>query len=165
MPVTTDIAATWRGPGRVMRRHLARGESEPRALVFLMGACLLIFVAQWPRLAREAYIDDSIPLDARLAGALAGWVFFAPIFFYALAWIGHLLARLFGGQGSAYGSRLALFWALLASSPAMLLLGLTLGFVGAGPAAVLVSVIWAAALFWFWFGGMRVVHGREDLPA
>ena len=43
-----------------------------------MLACALIFVAQWPRLSRAAFLDPSIELNARLAGALGvaagGWL-------------------------------------------------------------------------------------------
>ena len=50
MSLTTDIVATYRGPRRVIRRLLEGGEQEARALMFLIVACVLIFVAQWPRL-------------------------------------------------------------------------------------------------------------------
>ena len=49
---------------------------------------------------------------------------------YLLASIGHLIARAFGGRGSHYGARLALFWALVVISPAMLFHGLVLGLAG-----------------------------------
>ena len=43
------------------------------------------------------------------------------------------MARLLGGKGTAYGARLALFWALLASAPLWLLSGLAAGFTGESP--------------------------------
>ncbi len=45
MPVARDIAATYRGPRRVMRRLLAQGRREDRAIAYLMISCFLIFVA------------------------------------------------------------------------------------------------------------------------
>ncbi|NKX72530.1 YIP1 family protein, partial [Rhodobacteraceae bacterium R_SAG3] len=55
MAVTTDITATYRGPRKVIARLLAMGPREDRLLAFVMGACVLMFIAQMPRLAREAH--------------------------------------------------------------------------------------------------------------
>ena len=57
------------------------------------------------------------------------------------------------GKGSAYGARLALFWALLASSPLILLHGLTAGFIGPGLELQIVGLLWCVIFFWFWIGG------------
>ena len=54
MSVALDILRTFRAPRAVLRKRIASGAREDRALAILMGACLLIFVAQWPRLSREA---------------------------------------------------------------------------------------------------------------
>jgi hypothetical protein len=152
--VTTDIVAAWRRPRAVMRRHLAQGVREDRALVYLMLACGLVFVGQWPALQRAALADPSMPLDARLGGALMGLLFIAPLAAYALAAITHLLARAVGGRGTGYGARLALFWSLLAASPLWLLYGLVTGLIGPGPAMTATGavafggfvVLWVAAL-------------------
>ncbi len=146
MSVTRDIVRSWRRPREVMRRHLALGRREDRALIFLMVACIIIFVGQWPRLSREAFFDPSMPLDARLGGALFGWLFVAPLAFYVIAALSHMVARLFGGRGSWFGARLALFWSLLAASPLWLLVGLVAGFIGPG---VELSVTGAIALLAF----------------
>ncbi len=34
--------------------------------------------------AREAHLDDTVPLDALLGGALMGWMFIAPLALYGL---------------------------------------------------------------------------------
>jgi hypothetical protein len=54
MSVSRDIVATWRRPRRVMRSLLAQGRREDRAIMFLMLACGIIFVSQWPVISREA---------------------------------------------------------------------------------------------------------------
>jgi hypothetical protein len=72
MPVSTDILESYVRPRQVFRRKLDGGTDEGRALATLIGACLLIFVAQWPGLARAAHADPAIPLDARMGGALMG---------------------------------------------------------------------------------------------
>lgn len=145
---------SWRSPRRVLRRHLLQGLREDRALAYLMIACALIFVAQWPRLARLAHLDDTVPLQALLTGALLGWVFMAPLFFYGLAAISHIVARLFGGRGSWFGARLALFWALLAASPAWLIWGAVQGFAGPGPLNQAVSTGAGVLLLYIWISGL-----------
>ena len=149
MPVTTDIVASYRGPRAVMRRLLAMGQNEGRALAILMAGCALTFVGQWPRLAREAHLTGQ-ELNALLGGALLGWLFIAPLAFYALAFLSHLIARAFGGAGRGYGARLALFWAHLAAAPLLLLHGLVAGFIGPGPGLTAVGVVWCTVFLWFW---------------
>lgn len=161
MAVTSDIVATYRGPGAVVRRHLARGESEPRALVYCMAGCLVLFIAGLPALARKAHLTGS-DLQMDMGGALLGTVFFLPLFLYALAALVHVVARITGGKGTPFGARLALFWALLATGPLVLLNGLVAGFIGPGIEQTLVGAIWFAAFLWFWIAGMRVVQRGEE---
>ncbi|MEY8831223.1 YIP1 family protein [Sedimentitalea sp. XS_ASV28] len=153
MSVTSDITATYRGPRRVMRRLLSMGEREDRALVILMGACLIVFIAQMPRLSREAHLTGQ-ELNMLLGGALLGWIFLAPLLLYALAALSHLIARLIGGRGSWYGARLALFWSFLASTPVLLLHGLVAGFIGPGPGLQAVGLIWLVVFAWFWIASL-----------
>lgn len=149
MPVTRDIAATYAAPGRVMRRLLSMGQREDRALAFLMFGCAIVFVAQMPRLARQAHLSGE-DLNMLMGGTLLAWIFIAPLLFYGLAAMSHLLARLVGGRGDWFGARLALFWSLLASTPLLLLHGLVAGFIGPGPALSGVGFVWLAVFVWFW---------------
>lgn len=153
MSIARRIAATYRGPGRVMSQLLDMGPREDRALAYLMGACALMFIAQLPRLAREAHLTG-VDLNMLLGGSLMGLIFLAPLMFYAIAWLSHLVARLIGGKGSFYSARMALFWALLASTPLILLHGLVAGFVGPGVQLQLVGLIWCAVFLWFWVSGL-----------
>ncbi len=154
MPVTSDITATYRGPGRVMQRLLSMGQREDRALAFLMAACVIVFVAQMPRLSREAHLTGQ-DLNILLGGALMGWIFIAPLLMYALAGATHLLAKMLGGKGSFFGARLALFWSLLASTPLLLLHGLVAGFIGPGPGLQAVGLLWLAVFSWFWISSLK----------
>ena len=156
MAVSTDIVRTYRAPRRVVRDLLARGPREDRALAFLMVACLLIFVAQWPRLSREAFLAPEIPLEARMGGALMGWIFVAPLLAYGLAALTRLVARVLGGQGSFYSARLALFWSLLAATPLFLLNGLVAGFVGPGPGHMATGILSSTVFLAFW--GLALVE-------
>ncbi len=154
MPVTSDITATYRGPGRVMRRLLGMGAREDRALVFLMGFCLIAFVAQLPRLARQAHLQDA-DLSMLMAGALMGSVFVLPLVLYLLAGLSHLARRALGRPSSGYSTRLALFWSLLASTPIVLLYGLIAGFIGPGPVLQGVGLLWLGIFLWFWIASLR----------
>jgi len=149
MPVTTDIAATYLGPRPVMRRLLAMGTNEARALAILMAGCVVTFIGQWPRLAREAHLAGQ-ELNPMMGGALLGWVIIAPLAFYLLALLAYLVSRASGAHGTAFAARIALFWAWLAASPLILLHGLVAGFVGPGTGLTAVGAIWLAVFGWFW---------------
>ncbi|NUB43816.1 YIP1 family protein [Fertoebacter nigrum] len=158
MPVTADILESYRRPRAVIARKLAAGLREDRALATLMGACGLIFVAQWPGLARAAHLEPSVPLDARIGGALMGVIFLLPPLCYLVAAGSHLVARALGGKGSFFGARLALFQALLAVTPLMLLQGLVGGFIGPGPAFLAIGLVVLAAFGWIW---VQMLIGAE----
>ncbi len=140
MSVTTDIVGSWRHPRRVIRRHLDRPPSEPFAFSLLVVFLVLVFIAQWPRLSRDASLPPEVPLlPAMLATGLA--LLAAIPFLYGVAAVSHLVARAFGGAGDFHGARLALFLALLGAVPVMLLQGLTVGFLGQGVQALTVGIV------------------------
>lgn len=167
MPVTRDIVATYRGPRAVVRRLLAVGRREDRALAILMGGCLVAYVSQWPVYARQAHLDPELTLNDQMAGGLYACILVLPLLAYLIAALSHGVARLFGGQGSFYGARVALFWAFLAATPLMLLNGLVGGFVGPGPALTLVGLLWSGVFLWFWGSGLWVAEhdGTAEAPA
>ena len=72
MAVTTDIMRTWRGPRTVMRDLLNHGQREDRALAYLMAACIMIFIAQWPRLSRIAAGFDGTGAETQELSQLVG---------------------------------------------------------------------------------------------
>ncbi|MCW1933716.1 YIP1 family protein [Pararhodobacter zhoushanensis] len=154
MALTTDIVASYRRP-RAVLRSLQGDRREARILVYLMLACALIFVAQWPRLARDAHMDETIPLDALLSGALFAWIFIAPLAFYALGGMLSLVLRI-AGPVDAFAVRLGLFWALLVAAPLMLFQGLVAGLIGPGLQANLAGLPAAVAFFAVLIAGLRV---------
>ena len=153
MAITRNITATYRGPGRVVSRILDGTRREDSVLYFLIGACVVIFIAQAPYQSREAYLDDSVPFQARLYWSAFLWIFLFPLVMYGVAAIIWLITRVLPGAPSGYGIRVALFWALLASTPVLLLLGLTAGMVGPGPALQVVALLWCGVFLWFWIAG------------
>jgi hypothetical protein len=158
MSFTTEIARTYRSPRAAVRSQLAKGEREDRAFLVLMLACGLIFVAQWPRLSREAHLCDR-PLEVLLGGALMAWVFVAPLLLYGLAALSILALRLSGRRPRAFAARFALFWALLSAAPLWLLHGLVAGLRGPGPALSVVGAVAMAAFLWFWWAGLSAAGG------
>ena len=157
MAVTDDIVATYRGPRAVMRRLLKGERHEARALTYLIAALVVIYIAQWPGMSRAAHFAPEIPLVQRMVAALLAVLALIPAF-YLLAALGHFVARALGGRGDFFGARIALFWALLAVTPLMLLQGLVAGFIGPGLQATLVGVIVFAVFLWFWVSGLRVAE-------
>ena len=155
MSATLDIFRSYRAPLRVARRRIAGGPREDKALATLMAACLLIFVAQWPALAREG-----IPLDARIGGALLAWIFVVPLVAYVLALLTQGAARLFGGGRDGRAHRMALFWALLAATPAWLLFGLVRGLIGPGAAEAVTGAVAFGVFLLFWAAGLIAAERR-----
>jgi len=163
MALTGDIVATYRGPGRVVKRLLEKGRSEPFALSLAMAGCVVAFVAQWPRISRESYLQGAESEGAlSYYSAFIALVFIMPVILYVLAAVSHLVARLMGGQGSGYGARIAVFWAFLASAPLFLFHGMVAGFIGPGQQQSIVGFLWLAAFVWFWIAGLRQAEwGRK----
>lgn len=149
------IVQSWWRPGRVVA-SLA-GMPERVLVVVLMAAMLMFLIAQAPVHARAAALDPSVPLEARMGGALLAVMFIMPLLAYGLAALVAGLSRLTPWPVGARQSRLALFWALLAVSPAMLLAGLTAGMVGPGPALTLTRLIAGLGFVAIWAAGLRAL--------
>ncbi len=147
--VASDIARAYIAPRAVFRARLGNEAREDRALGVLVVACVLIFVAQWPRLQRVA-IETEGDFQMLVGGALFGWLFLMPLVSYTLGWLTHLLARLVGGRGSGYAARFALFWALLVASPLWLLWGLVAGLIGPGLQLNILGIVALAAFVIHW---------------
>ena len=155
MSITLNIIASYRRPRQVFRGLLAQGRREDRALMYLMVSCLLLFVAQWPRLMREAESGGEVPFQGLLAGALFGWLFLAPLFFFGVAGLVHLVLRGLRQHSSGHGVRMVLFWTLLSITPLMLLHGLLLGYVGPGPGVTAVGFVVLFAFLYILVQGLR----------
>jgi hypothetical protein len=157
MAVTTDILASWRAPRAGVRRHLARGVSEPFAFTLLLVFLILTMIGQWPVAAREAFLaGEPSAMPRMLPRALA--VLATIPFWYALAALSRVMAGAVGGQGSWYSARIALFWSLAVVSPLMLLQGLVGGMIGPGPGLWLIVALVGLAFFWLW---LTMLHEVE----
>lgn len=161
MSVTLRMLSSWRQPRVTMQGILSVGKREDRALVTLMSAALIMFVGQWPDLARKAYFDPSIPLEGRLLAAMMSMMFMLPLMAYAIAAIVHILMKLFGGKGTFYSARMALFWSMLCVSPFMLLQGLLLGFLGNNTGVNVMGGVIFAGFLYQWINAV-IVAERPD---
>ena len=159
MSVVSDILQTWIDPKGLIRAKTVLPR-EDRALATLMGACLLLFVSEWPSMARSTAADPSVPFEARMGGGLMAVIFVMPLVFYGIAWISRLVAGVFGGKGSGYAARMALFQALLAMTPLALINGLARGLQGPGFAATVTGLAALAGFLWMWLS-MLVTVERE----
>ena len=149
MTVSTDLVATWRRPRAVLRQHLARGKSEAFAFTLLLVFLILAFVGQWPAAAREAFLADEPSAAPRILARAFAVLATIPLW-YGLAALSRLVAKAMGGQGTWYGARIALFWALATVGPLMLLQGLVSGMIGPGPALSAVTLVVGIAFVWLW---------------
>jgi hypothetical protein len=164
MALTSDIGQTWRAHRQVVRRHMARGQSEAFLFTFLFVFLLLTFISLYPRAARIALENPDALLAPQLLGLALGLLATIP-FFYGLAAFSHILARAFGAKGSWHGARLALFWSLVAVSPVIVLQGLTVGVLGFGAQSMLVGVIALTAFAVFWALALIEVYSKVDSDA
>jgi hypothetical protein len=154
MALTQDIIATYKGPGRVVSRFLAQGRNEVRSLLFVLITGMLMFVASAPYQARLAELDPDVPFLARIYWSAFFYIMMMPILIYAFAAIIWGLSRIARRQVTGYEVRFTLIWALLASTPVMLLMGLIAAFIGAGIQLQIVGFVWMAVFGWFWAAGL-----------
>lgn len=150
-----DALRIWRRPGEVFARRLAQA-SEAGAFGVLMAACLVIFVGQWPRLAREAHLAGEAAgggmtaLRTLVAVNLVGMLLVAPLVLMGVAALAARIAALLGRRLAPLAARMALGWALLATAPLMLAQGIVSGLVGQGALVASLGVVVLAAFLWLW---------------
>lgn len=161
MPVVNDIARMYVRPRRVIAEKWARGFSEKSNLAYVMGGCVLAFVAQLPVASRRSHLEG-VDLDMILGANILALVFIAPLMMYILALMIYGVLRVFRVSMSSLATRSILFWAFLSASPVMLLYGLVTGFIGLGPARDSVGVIWLVAFCLFIWAGISVARMTDE---
>lgn len=171
MGVVADLWRSWRhGPGPVIRDHIARGPGESRAFAFLMIGLFLVVLAQFPALSRDAsaaalgrpvetVLAQSLPSEFRTMDTMAAytilpWLVIMPLVFYAMAFVAQVVSRVFGGRGTGFGARVALFWSWLAAAPLALLTGLMAAFADK-TATNIFGALWIAVFATFWWLSQR----------
>lgn len=152
------ILQSWWAPRRVVRD--LSGMPESGKLVVLMAAMLIFLIAQAPLRAREAQLDPSVPFDARMGGAMLAVMFLMPLLAYGAASLTALVSRVTPWRLGGDDARLALFWALLAVAPAMLLWGLVAGLLGPGVPEVLSRSLVGIGFLGIWGAGIAALAGK-----
>lgn len=160
MSLLTDIVESWGAPSRVVRRHLDRPRSEPFIFTFLVTFLLVAFIGQWPVAARLAFLQPEVPMTQRMVAAGLGLLATIP-FWYGLAALSRLIAKVLGGRGSWYGARVALFWALASITPAMLLMGLATAFLGQGRQTTALGMVIGAVFVLRWIIMLRETERQK----
>ena len=150
MSVVSNVLYTYRSPSKAFERMYARPDSEATSLGYLMGACFLTYVAQWPYLARQAHLEK-FNLQTSLAASLLAWLLIAPLLLYTLAIVLYFFHKFFKGSKTSAQIRVGLFWSFLAATPLMMLFGLVKGFLGHGTAESIVGFFWFVAFSYFIF--------------
>ena len=165
MSTVAAILRSYRAPREVIRTHRASGADEALGLMWLFIACILFFVARLPEASRNSHLASLDGVDQPVASLALplfyGTVLLAPLMFMLIAAGSHLIARLLGGQGAWLDARLALFWALLCTAPAVLFQGMVAGFVGPGPGLTLASTVVFVIFVYLWVNCLIALEKPE----
>ena len=150
MSVVSNVLYTYRSPSKAFELMYTRPANEATSLGYLMGACFLTYVAQWPYLARQAHLEE-FNLQTSLAASLLAWLLIAPLLLYTLAIVLYFFHKFFKGSKTSAQIRVGLFWSFLAATPLLMLFGLVKGFLGHGTAESIVGFFWFVAFSYFIF--------------
>ena len=103
MTLIGDIARAYRGFGASMKKQMAQPIPEERLLLYVVLASLIGYIARVPGLLQVARTtqDAELTVTNLLGTGFATALFYGPIMLYVIAVFSHLIAKLFGGQGTA----------------------------------------------------------------
>ena len=147
MSAVINISKTYYKPIQTYSKLFASGASEKDNLGYLVGGCVVSFVAQWPVQSRQAFTSQQ-PIDELMGAILLSTLFLLPLVFY-------FCAKILGSNILAVELRLIIFWAYLATAPILLLVGLVEGFLGKNFQYFIVAGLWLAAFFTFIYSGFK----------
>lgn len=146
----------------------AAGIGEERLLAYVAFACFAAFLAGLPAAiqdsAAEGVAGGAVGL---VAGRFVAVVIFGPLFLYGLAAITHMIAsRVFGGQGSFFDARFALFWALVLGVPLVVANALAAHLLmqgGQGHLALWLGLGVFLLWLWIWTSLLAIAEGFSRL--
>ena len=143
------VARFFHDPRGSVRGMLASAPGEGRLLSYAMGAVSVLLAGRILGLS-AAEGEMAADLPARLAAQAAALLFFVPLAYYALAALGTVIARAFGGRGGWRDGRAAFFWAALVSSPLVVLSGLAPLSMAGAPRELVAAVGQIGPAFFAW---------------
>ena len=129
MSVVINISKTYRKPIQTYSRLFELGASEKQNLAFLIGGCVISFVSQWPVQARHAFANQQ-SIDELMGAILLSNLFLLPLIFYFISMVMYIFAKGLGSNILGVELRMIIFWAYLAATPILLLVGIVEGFFG-----------------------------------
>ena len=88
-------------------------DKESQLLPLLYFTCLMLLLSQLIEVTGQVQED---PYLSVITAVVVSYLFFLPIFMYLLAFILHLILKMFGSVSSGFQTRLALFWSLSVST-------------------------------------------------
>lgn len=111
------IARFYYDPRGSMRGMLDSGPTEARLLAYAMISAMILLIGRLVQVESEQPGD----LTAIILAQVVSMLFFVPLAYYGLAAVGTMICRTFGAKERWVAGRAAFFWAVLVSSPLMLL--------------------------------------------
>lgn len=158
MSLGRDILTAYLQPRVVYRAKRDQpGMREGVALAYLILACLVMLAARLPDIPPLA--GPERPLAGLLAANLVGFLILGPLLLYLVAGISHLVLRTAGGRGDGLSSRLALFWAIMVSTPAVLAAAVLRQSFPASPlVAQLADAVTFGVFLWQWVRCLQEAH-------
>ena len=155
MSVVINISKTYFKPSQTFSKLFAAGASEKENLAYLVGGCVISFVAQWPAQSRQAFINQQ-PVDELMGAILLSNLFLLPLIFYLVSAIIFIFAKTFKSNILGAELRLIIFWSYLASTPILLFVGLVEGFFGKNYHYYIIAGLWLSVFLVFVYSGFRV---------
>ena len=155
MSVVINISKTYYKPGQTYSKLFAAGASEKKNLAYLVGGCVISFVAQWPAQSRQAFINQQ-PVDELMGAILLSNLFLLPLIFYLVTAIIFIISKIFKSDILGVELRLIIFWSYLAATPILLLVGLVEGFFGKNYQYYTVAGLWLSVFLAFVYLGFRI---------
>jgi len=135
-------------------KMFAAGASEKENLAYLVGGCIISFIAQWPAQSRQAFINQQ-PVHELMGAILLSNLFLLPLIFYLVSAIIFIFAKIFKSNILGVELRLIIFWSYLATTPILLLVGLVEGFFGKNYQYYLAAGLWLSVFLIFVYLGFR----------
>ena len=155
MSVVINISKTYYKPSQTFSKLFAAGASEKENLAYLVGGCIISFIAQWPAQSRQAFINQQ-PVDELMGAILLSNLFLLPLIFYLVSAIIFVFAKAFKSNILGADLRLIIFWSYLAATPVLLLVGLVEGFFGKNYQYYTIAGLWLLVFLAFVYSGFRV---------
>ena len=110
---------------------------ESQLLPILYFTCLILLLSQVIEVT--SYVHKA-PYFFVITAVVVSYLFFLPIFMYAISFILHLVLKIFGANSSSFQTRLALFWSLCVSTLVILIVSIAKIFISGTVELVIVVI-------------------------